>query len=392
MDQPELDGVDDERIARARALAPRIREAADEIESLRRLPDELARAMSEAELFRLYAPRAYGGPQVDPLTALRVVEEISRADGSAGWVAMLGSGVSEFAGCMDAETAAAMLDEVGPFDTAGSARLLTTAEAVEGGYILTGRWDFQSGITHARRMVGNCLVTDGGEQRRDERGPVTRYCFIPVRDGEVIDVWHTVGMRGTGSNDFAVDGLFVPEQRTFHMLDRPGVEGPLYRTRFKGPFGCVMTAANSLGIARGALDEFGVLAASRGSTGSSTALRDRPYVQTKTAEAEAIVRSARAYLVGATREACAVAKDPAQEPAAALVDLRLAIVHAMHESVKAVDLLFHAAGTNAVYTKHRLERCFRDVHVGVQHAAAVPAHYETAGRQLLGLEADVPGW
>lgn len=165
-----------------------------------------------------------------------MVEEISRADGSTGWVAMLGSGVSEFAGWMDAETAAAMLDEVGPFDTAGSARLLTTAEA------------------------------------------------------------------------------------------------------------------------------------------------------------EAIVRSARAYLVSATREAWAVAQDPAREPSAALVDLRLSIVHAMHESVKAVDLLFHAAGTNAVYTKHRLERCFRDVHVGVQHAAALPVHYETAGRQLLGLEADVPGW
>lgn len=387
----EIEGVDEAVVERARALAVRVREAADEIEALRQLPPDLAAAMGDAGLFSMYVSKQHGGPEEHPLAALRAVEEISRADGSAGWVTMLGSSVSTFSGWIAPQAMRAMVEDAGPFRPAGSARVLGTALTVDGGYIVDGRWDFQSGVTHANWVVGNCMVLDGGVPRHGPDGvPVTRSMYLPVRDGEVIDTWHAVGMRGTGSNDFAVKDLFVPDERTSRWDEPPAIEGPLYRTRFNITFGWVLCAAVALGVARGAIDELTALASVAASTGSMDLLRDRPAVQSRVGEAEAIVRASRAWLTSATGAAFEASKriDEA-DPADAILDVRLAIVHAIRESVRAVDIIFHAAGTNAVYDSNRLGRFFRDVHVGVQHVSAAQEHYETAGRQLLGAG---PGW
>jgi alkylation response protein AidB-like acyl-CoA dehydrogenase len=150
--------------------------------------------------------------------------------------------------------------------------------------------------------------------------------------------------------------------------------------------------ANALGIARGAIDAFIELATHRSSTSAPTLLRDRPYVQARVAEAEAILRAARAYVIDAVGTAweavCADVPDPSREIAQA----RLAVTHGMHEAVRAVDLVFHAAGTNALYRKYPLERYFRDIHAAVQHAAGLPSHYESVGKALLGLQPEGIGW
>ena len=387
----ENEGVDEAVLERARALAVRVRQSADEIESLRRLPPDLAAAMGDAGLFSMYVSKEHGGAEIHPLTALQVVEEIGRADGSAGWVTMLGSTVSTHSGWITQDVMRAMVEDAGPFRPAGSARVLGTAQAVDGGYLVNGRWDFQSGVTHANWVIGNCMVLDDGEPRHGSDGvPVTRSMCLPVRDGEVIDTWHTVGMRGTGSNDFAVEDLFVAQERSTRWDEPPAIEGPLYRPRFNITFGWVLTAANALGIARGAIDELTALASVAASTGSMSLLRDRPTVQARVGEAEAIVRASRAWLVTATGAAFEASKRIHEEdPADALLDVRLSIVHAIRESVRAVDIIFHAAGTNAVYESNRLGRFFRDIHVGVQHVSAAQDHYETAGRMVLGAG---PGW
>ena len=175
-------------------------------------------------------------------------------------------------------------------------------------------------------------------------------------------------------------------------MNRPRSLPPLYHPRLVLVAAWTNTAANALGIARGAMDTFIELANHTGSTNSVTLLRDRPLVQSRIAEAEAILGAARAYVlesVGAAWDAvCAQAPDPGPEIARA----RLAITHALHEAVRAVDLVFHTAGTNAVYRKHALERYFRDIHVAVQHAAGLASHVESAGKALLGLRPSDLGW
>ena len=152
------------------------------------------------------------------------------------------------------------------------------------------------------------------------------------------------------------------------------------------------SAANALGIARGAIDCLAELAATEASTLSTHLLRDRPMVQARIGEAEAIVNAARAYVfdaVGRLWDTLCAGGTPSDRE---IAQARLALVHAMHESVRAVDKVFHAAGTNAIYTRHPLERAFRDVHVAVQHGAALPSYFESAGKVLLGLQPDDPGW
>ena len=387
-------------VERARELMPLVHAASDEIEETRRIPDDLDARLEDAGLYQLYLPEAYGGQQADPLSATQAIEEIAKGDGSAAWVCMIGSVLSRRFAWMDPDAVHAMHDQTGSLRAAGSNRALGRAVrlgAAEGdGYLVNGRWDFQSGIERARWMFGTCMLTDGDELLRNERGePLTRAMAVPVKSGTIIDTWHVIGLRGTGSFDFELSDVHVPAQHSVSRLDPPLIESPLYRQRFFGVWSHTVHAGCTLGIAQGALDEFRRLASAHSSTMQTALLRDRPFVQNKIGEAEAIVRSARAYLHDAIAQAWEDASEPPeqrQDPSVEIANMRLAITHAGHEAVRAVDLVFQAAGTNAAHTGNRLERYFRDSHVAVQHAASTPRNYETAGRVFLGLPADVGGW
>jgi indole-3-acetate monooxygenase len=231
---------------------------------------------------------------------------------------------------------------------------------------------------------------DGNEPQLTEAGtPKVRAMLVPSDQATIQDTWSVVGMRGTGSQDFVLDDVWVPDAQICFLGDPAFEAGP---PRLVLVILFIPIAANSLGIARGAIDAFIQLAASATSTRSTDVLRDRPLVQTRLAEAEAILNAARAYVIGSVRalweEVCAGSSDPSL----AIAQTRLAIVHAMHEAVRCVDLVFHAAGTNAIYTRNPLERYFRDIHVAVQHNAAFPAQYESAGKVLMGLRPIDMGW
>lgn len=380
-------------VARAEALAPQIRAARAEVESGRRLPAALAQALDQAGLFQLYLPRSMGGPETDPLTSLRAIEALSRADGSVGWCAMLSNGVAAFAGWLRADVGRAMFGQPPHFRGAGSFRPEGEAQLVDGGYRVRGRWDYASGINHANWLVFSCRLIDGNGPRLSPAGtPETRMMLAPAESATVLDTWHVLGMCGTGSNDFVLQNVFVPEEHTFPLYGPPQEPGPLYNPRMSLVAGWAITAGNSLGMARGAMDSFVELACASGTTVSKTFLRDRPTVQVTVAEAEAIISAARAYLLDAVGTAWRATCDGVEDPVQELAQARLAITHAMRESVRAVDLLFHAAGTNAIHRKHPLERYFRDVHVAVQHGAAVLSNFESAGQALLGLRPSGVGW
>jgi alkylation response protein AidB-like acyl-CoA dehydrogenase len=387
------DALSHDAIVAAINLAPHIRAVREELETTRRVPRSLVQAINDAGLFRPYLPHALGGLELPPLTVFRVIEEISKVDGSVGWCTMIASSVSLLSGWLPTDIGRALFGNPPDVRIAGSLRPEGQAYPVNGGYRIRGRWDFASGIHHANWLLCTCTIMDGDAPRQTPAGvPETRSMLIPADAATVVDTWSVVGMCGTGSQDFIVDEVFAPAAHSFSLADPPQAPGPLYHPRLLFVVLWTGTVGNALGMARGAMDAFITLASQAHSTSAPTLLRDRALVQTQVAEAEAILGAARAYVVTSVEAAwetvCAGVPDPSREIAQA----RLAITHGMHEAVRVVDRLFHAAGTNGIYRKHGLERYFRDIHTAVQHAAGLPVHLEAAGKVFLGLRPHDLGW
>ncbi len=366
--------------------------AADEIERTQRIPDALVKKLSDSGLLQLYLPRALGGRESDPVAAAEAVEALSRADGSVGWCAMLGAAGSMFTGWLPTETGQAMFPTPGHARLAASARPEGVARVVEGGYRVNGHWDFASGISHATFYGGTCrLINDDGPILSPAGAPETRMMVIPVESLRVEETWDVVGLRGTGSHDVFVEDAFIPSDQGLRMAGPSQYGGPLFDPRVVTSWIWVANAANSLGIAQGALDALTELASQRASTMSPVLLRDRPPVQETLGQATTIVRAARTYLLD-TVSSCWERAQRDADIALQEAHLRLAIAHAIHESVRAVDLCFAAAGSNAVYTRNRVERAFRDIHVAAQHVASAPAQLAAGGRVLLGIDRSTGGW
>ncbi len=387
----------------ARGFIPQIIAARDECERLRHVPPPLAEALAKAGLLQMFLPRSMGGPELAPLDAFDAIEEISKADGSIGWCTMIASVLAAFTGWLPSDVGRGM----GGFTArganggglradmrlGGSIRPQGRARLVEGGYRVEGRWDFASGIHHARWVVCPCVVLDGDKPVLTKAGtPKTRIMWLPAERITIIDTWDVIGLRGTGSHDFIVSDVFVPQTHTSSLADVPHESGPLYIPRLFLTWVWTATVANALGIARGAMNAFAEMASTKASTSSPTLLRDRALVQARTAEAEAILSASRTYVRTTVSEVWRRVASGNTDLDAAITQARLAITHGMHEAARSVDLVFHAAGTNAVYARNPLERYFRDVHVTLQHGAALPAHMEAAGKSLLGLRPTDPGW
>jgi indole-3-acetate monooxygenase len=382
------DTVTRETVAIAAGLAPLITSAREDGEAMRCTPPRLVEALAAGGLLQIFLPRSLGGPELPPLAAFHAIEELSRADGSVGWCSMIATVLSQFTGWLDTSIARSMAGTPADFRAAGSLRPQGQAVEVDGGYRVSGRWNFASGVTYARWLYCTCRVMDGDVPRLTPAGvPLTRAAWIPVTSARIVDTWSVVGLRATGSHDFIVDGVFVDKAHTSSFAEPPFEQGRLYTPRLFFITLWVIVAANALGIARGAIDAL-IDLAGRNSTSSPVSLRDRAAVQTRVAEAEAILGAARAFVL----DTVATVWDGAGDADLAIAKARLAITHAIHEAARVVDVVFHSAGTNAIYSTNPLERHFRDVHVVVQHNAAFAVHYESAGKVLLGLRPRDPGW
>jgi indole-3-acetate monooxygenase len=377
----------------ARNLVPKVRAAHEECEALRRVPTHVAQALAEAGLLQMYLPRAMGGQEVPPLAVFAAIEEISRADGSIGWCTMIANAVCNSTGWLATDVGRAMAGSPADMRLAGSIRPQGRARPVDGGYRIDGHWDFASGINHARWLMCPCVLWDGAKPILSPAGtPKVRSFVVPASSATIHDTWHVMGLRGTGSHDFTVKDVFVPESHSLSHAEPAQQKSPLYDGRMYLSWVWAATVAHSLGVARSALDDFAQLASAKATTTSTTLLRDRPLVQARFAEAEAILSAARAYVLTAVGDLWARALRRDTDIDAAIVHARLAITHGMHEAARCVDLVFHAAGTNAVYEKNPLERHFRNIHVAVQHGAGLPVHMEAAGKALLGLRPTDVGW
>ena len=387
------DTLQQSHVTAAASLAPQIEAAKEQLDRGRRLPPELAQAIDDVDLFHLYLPRSMGGPEVEPLTAFYVVEEISRRDGSVGWCTLLAIDASLFTGWLKSEVGKSMFGQPPELRGAVSFRPIGEARIVDGGYRVTGRWDYASGVDNANWLAANCKVMDASGPRLTPAGtPETRMVMFPAETATIHDTWFTMGMQGTGSNDFEAKDVFVPDERSWGLLGPSQEPGPLYDPRLFFVVAWTPVVANLLGMARGAMDAFVELATHSGSTRSTTFLRDRAPIQSTVGQAEAIIGGARAFVIETVGGLWQTLKEGSGNPTAEIAQARLAITHGMWESVRAVDLLFHAAGTNGIHQKLPLERFFRDVHVAVQHGAGLPSNYESGGQVFLGLQPPDPGW
>lgn len=361
-------------------------------EQARRLTPATVRALQDTGVFRMAFGRRLGGPELDPMAQLELLERISAADPSAGWCAMIGS---------DGGYATAWLDETVAKDmypsldvpTALNANPTGQARAVDGGYEVTGRWPFASGSTHSAWLFLHCLTfePDGAMRMADDGMPAMRFVGVPAADVEIVDTWTTTGLAGSGSHDVTVTGVFVPEERTFSLLHGTPVDSsPLYALRWMF---FINLSGVPLGLGRAAIDEATRAAAAKVSRATMASAKDDPLVAHALARAEALVGSARAYVydtVGAVWDRARAGA--AQEASAEWVRFRIANTHAFHAVKEAVGGLYEALGTTGVYRTSPLDRWLRDVTTMSQHVLTQPLSLVAAGKALLGQDPGMPGF
>lgn len=333
------------------------------------------------------SPRALGGHEADPLTYFHVIEEAARIDGSMGWM-MLGNMAGVLLSYLDEETARQILAPDPDIIMSGTLIPSGRALPVEGGYRISGRWSFASGVENATWHACTCFVFDGVAPRSGSDGqPEMRVFLIPREALTVIDTWSVSGMRGTGSHNVDVADVFVPSAHTILLSDAPAQPGPLYTFPIRC-LGAATIATVCLGLARGAIDALVSLAASKIPVGSRTLLAERTMVQVQVARAEAAWQAARSSVFGATEamweDVLAERMITVEQRAA----LRLAATHACEAAAQVTGEISTAAGTTALYTSSPLERALRDVQAAVRHFSVQPATYEPLGRILLGLSVD----
>ena len=360
----------------AEKLSGLARELAPEIEAHRRLPDELVARLRASGLLRAGAPAAVGAPEVPPAVTLRCAESVARGDASAGWCVSIAATSSLLGGWLPA----AGLGEVfGNPDkvSAGVWAPRGNARRVDGGYRVSGRWAFCSGIMHSDYLFGGCVVEP------EAGGPTTvRVLGIPTEQLEIPDTWHTSGLRGTGSHDAVAGDVFVPDHRSFSLLERPISDVRLYRFPIFAFFALSIAAA-ALGNARGAIDDLRSLAAGKVGQGSSRTLAQRSATWSAVAQAEASLRAARAFFYDAIAEAWAAAD--AQEPVSVglRTALRLAATHAVRSAADVAREMYDLGGGSAIHDSSPLQRRFRDAHAATAHFQVNPATWELTGRLLL---------
>jgi alkylation response protein AidB-like acyl-CoA dehydrogenase len=379
-------------ISRAEAVRPMVAAASDQIESTRRLPPALLDNLHEAGLFRLLLPRSSNGIETDPLTFFHVIETIARADASAAWCLSQAGGCAMSAAYLDLPVAHAIFGNDPRAVLAWGPGPRVKAVECEGGYRVTGVWAFASGGRHATWLGAHCPIYQAdGSPRLDSNGvQQERTMLVPTEDVAWTDIWNTVGLRGTASDQFALNDFFVRSDHSItREFDRECREtGPLYRMG-SGTCYQVGFAGVACGIARGALDCFIDLARNKVPRGNKSPLRDNAVVQSGLAQAEVNLRAARGFVLQSMADTWKDLCNGATITVEQRITVRMAATHAIHKAREAVDFAYNAAGTTAIFENHPLERRFRDIHTVTQQLQGRLSHFETVGAWMMGADTDL---
>ena len=381
---------------RVETLIPAIVAAAPRIDADGELPGDLLDALFEAGLFRLLLPRTLDGAEMHPGALFELMETIAAADGSVAWCLAQAAGCSMAAAYLAPAAADHVFDDPRAVLAWGPGR----GEAVitDGGYRVTGVWNFASGGRHASWFGGRCrIIGDDGEPKSQPDGaPRERTLLFPRADVTLTDTWDVIGLRGTGSDRYAVTDLFVPDAFGFApdytlvpQADTPRfADGTLYRLPAQSVYGCAF-AGIALGIARGAMDAFETLARDKAPRGGAPTLREDAVAQFEYGKAETRLRAARAFVL---ESADTLWNDVAAGGAYTRnhrIAVRMAVTHAIHEAKDAVGAVYHAAGTTSVFASQPFERRLRDANTVTQQLQGRLAFFQLIGQHLLGLDPDI---
>jgi indole-3-acetate monooxygenase len=377
-------------VARARELEVEIATAADEIECTRRIPETLLGRLHESRLFRMLLPRSAGGDETEPAVYVAAIEELARGDASIAWNAFVANSSSLIAAYLDHKVNHAIFADPRSIVAWGPPNA-SRARAVEGGYRLTGKWDFASGCRQARWLGAHChvLETDGALRLNRFGRPTVRTFLFPANDATLLDTWRTIGLCGTASDSYCVDDMFVSEAFSTTRED-PTLRrerGPLYAFTMQCLY-ATGVAAVGFGIARAMLSEFITLASRKAPRGLAR-LADNAVVQADVARAEARLGSARAYLIETLTTIYAHADDVAPIEIVDRARVRLACTNAIQGAVEVADFAYKGAGVDAIFPGSPFERRFRDMHTLSQQIQARSAHFESVGQVLLGVPPEV---
>ncbi|MGX2032117.1 acyl-CoA dehydrogenase family protein [Methylocaldum gracile] len=381
----------DSLLKTVREIEPIIRQYAPAAERERKLAIPVAKAMQEAGLYRLWRPKAFGGLEVEPISAFRVIEEVSRIDSAAGWNLQIAVAHDMFAPWFGDQAA----QEIFGFEAipVGSFNPARKAVPVAGGYRISGRTTFVSGAHHATAFLGFANIYDDGELRVAADGnPEMLLIAVPAPEAEIVDNWNTMGMRGSGSHDVEMRDVFIPEHwaAPWRPLEKPGsaYQGSLYRLTVWPAIAALVPPA--LGIARAAIDEAVELITRKTPAYGTKTLKNQAVVQSQLARAEAKLGAGRLYFYQAFEEAWKEAVAARSVTIELKAKMQLAMTHAVLESAAAVDLIHEIVGASGIREEYEFSKHFRDIHVITQHGFINAGKLEAVGQIMLGLEPEWP--
>ncbi len=389
MNEPKSPSLHD-YLARVGAVAPAIEAAAGDAEQRRQLAPNVVNALIDAGLYRMLQPRFLGGGELPLADFMTVVEELAKADASTAWcVAQCGT-CAMAAAYLDRDTA---MEVFGPSDgiLAWGPPAPSEARIVDGGYRVTGNWNFASGGHQATWLGAQSFVTDsaGKAVRRENGGPVIRTMLIPRDKVQMGDAWNVMGLKGTGSNSYAVEDVFVPDRLSLgrdEAADRRE-DGLLYKFSTSNVYSFAF-AALALGLARRMLDDAVTVATEKLPYGTKRPMRENNVVQAQIGRSEGAWRAARGYLYATARELWRAMAETSSLSLDQRLELRLSSVWTIHQAADIADTVFHMIGSTAIFEAEPFERRFRDMHTVIQQLQGRQGHFESVGQVLLGLEPD----
>ncbi len=380
----------DELIASARRLQPIIERAGDRIERERGLPDDILEALYDARLFRLTIPRSCDGEEVEPATLFQVVEALAQADASAAWCVGQANGVATASAYLAAPVRDEIFGNRNAVVASGPNNKQAKAVICDGGYRVTGNWRFASGSHHATWLGGHSTICEpDGTPKQDASGRQLDQVTVlfPKSAAVMSDVWNVMGLRGTGSNDYAVADLFVPADHAYTResdTDRRE-QGPLYRFSIFNLFG-VSFSGVALGIARRALDDFIALARTKTPYASTVPMRENGVIQSQVGLSEMRLRAARTLVLDHFRNLYALAAKGEAFTQEMRVANRTVTCFAIHQAREVMNFVHHAAGSAAIFESQGFERRFRDLNTLTQQGQAAFSNFEGLGKTLMGIE------
>jgi alkylation response protein AidB-like acyl-CoA dehydrogenase len=381
----ELSSADIKR--RVQAVADEIRERnlAPEFDELRRLPEDVVDKLRNAGVFRMNMPASWGGPEMTSPDQVEVIETLSRADGSVGWCSFIWCDSGIYSGYLDQDVARTLYPRL---DMAQSGWVYPSgrAEKVDGGYRVSARWIFGSGANHCDMLAGGCTVYENGEPRIGPRGNPEWRIMLAPRDAYTIeDTWYTTGLRGTGSNDYVAEDLFIPEAHSFSFFEPAHRDGPLW----KRPDTLLRKMSGvPLGIARDAIDRAVDILKDKVDRVSKAPYREMRDVQHAVAKAEAKLGAARAYVYSSLEAQWRKLEKDEPLTEAERAATFLARQHAFQTGREVVQIIYDTIGGAAVYSRAPFDRQIRDMMTACQHVVAQEKTAASVGSLLLGVEGE----